>query len=223
MTDEHKSELLDNAVAGIEAIKAQFNVEVIKDYEIPPLVNTATGEYFVVKLRLNTSYDYDEEMLTEWKRLLKADDWYIGVKRNQLHVTFFTRCKEEGDRHDFDDDTKLTHPIDGNEKEQKGEKIVSGMWNSVNDRLPEHGQRVLCVDVEGQWWDSVFRRQTEGMSTAGFMNIQYGMICDVYHIPFVTHWISVVVPDKTERKAVFANMTENQRQINSGVMIKIKE
>lgn len=97
MTDKQKSELLDNVVAGIKEIKAQFKVEVIKDYEIPPLVDTNTGEYigFGVKLQLNTRYDYDEEMLTEWKRLLKADEWYISVKRNQLHVTFKVRYKED--------------------------------------------------------------------------------------------------------------------------------
>jgi hypothetical protein len=96
MTDKQISKLLDEVIAGITEIKAQFEVEVIKDYEIPPLVNTNTGEYvgFGVKLQLNTRYDYDEAMLTEWKRLLKADEWYINVKRNQLHVTFMVRYKE---------------------------------------------------------------------------------------------------------------------------------
>ena len=27
--------------------------------------------------------------------LLKADEWYISVKRNQLHVTFKVRYKED--------------------------------------------------------------------------------------------------------------------------------
>lgn len=96
MTDKQISKLLDEVIAGITEIKAQFEVEVIKDYEIPPLVNTSTGEYkgFGVKLQLNTRYDYDEAMLTEWKQLLKADEWYISVKRNQLHVTFKVRYKE---------------------------------------------------------------------------------------------------------------------------------
>lgn len=97
MTDKQISKLLDEVIAGITEIKAQFEVEVIKDYEIPPLVNTNTGEYvgFGVKLQLNTRYDYDEAMLTEWKRLLKADEWYISVKRNQLHVTFKVKYKED--------------------------------------------------------------------------------------------------------------------------------
>lgn len=97
MTDKQKDDLLKETVAAIGVIKAQFEVEVIKDYEIPPLVNTNTGEHkgFGVKLQLNTRYDYDEAMLTEWKRLLKADEWYISVKRNQLHVTFKVRYKED--------------------------------------------------------------------------------------------------------------------------------
>ena len=97
MTNKQISKLLDEVIAGITEIKAQFKVEVIKDYEIPPLVNTNTGEYkgFGVKLQLNTCYDYDEAMLAEWKRLLKADEWYISVKRNQLHVTFKVRYKED--------------------------------------------------------------------------------------------------------------------------------
>lgn len=42
MTEKQKDDLLKDAVAAIDAIKAQFEVEVIKDYEIPPLVNTKT-------------------------------------------------------------------------------------------------------------------------------------------------------------------------------------
>ena len=97
MSEKQKDDPLKDAVAAIDAIKAQFEVEVIKDYEIPPLVNTKTGEDigFGVKMQLSTRYDYDEELLTEWKQLLKADEWYISVKRNQLHVTFKVRYKED--------------------------------------------------------------------------------------------------------------------------------
>ena len=100
MNEKQKDELLKHVVGAIGAIKAQFEVEVIKDYEIPPLVNTKTMQDigFGVKLQLNTRYDYDEEMLTQWKNMLKADEWYISVKRNQLHVTFKVRYKEDGGR-----------------------------------------------------------------------------------------------------------------------------
>ena len=97
MTEKQKDDLLKDVVAAIGVIKAQFEVEVIKDYEIPPLVNMKTGKDlgFGVKLQLNTRYDYDEKMLTQWKNMLKADEWYISVKRNQLHVTFKVRYKED--------------------------------------------------------------------------------------------------------------------------------
>lgn len=97
MNEKEKDNLLKELFAAIGVIKAQYEVEVIKDYEIPPLVNTNTMQApgFGVKLQLNTCYDYDEEMLTQWKNMLKADEWYISVKRNQLHVTFIVRYKED--------------------------------------------------------------------------------------------------------------------------------
>lgn len=96
MSEKEKDNLLKDVVAAIGVIKAQYEVEVIKDYEIPPLVNTRTMEDigFGVKLQLNTRYDYDEEMFTQWKQLLKADDWHISVNRNQLHITLKVRFKE---------------------------------------------------------------------------------------------------------------------------------
>lgn len=95
--ERERNELLKHVVGAIGVIKAQFDAEVIRNYEIPPLVNTKTGEDigFGVKMQLSTRYDYDEELLTEWKRLLKADDWYISVKWNKLHVTFKVRYKED--------------------------------------------------------------------------------------------------------------------------------
>lgn len=87
--------MLKNIVLGIDAIKKQYEVKVIKDYKIPPLVSFKTKEEigFAVKLFLNTRYDYDDKSITTWKNLLKADDWYISVKRNQLSVTFKVRFK----------------------------------------------------------------------------------------------------------------------------------
>ena len=96
MNEKEKDDLLKDAVAAIGVIKAQYDCEVIKDYEISPLVNMNMGETtgFGVQMQLNTSYDYDEEIFTNWKRLLKADDWYINVKRNQLHIIFKVRYKK---------------------------------------------------------------------------------------------------------------------------------
>ena len=97
MNEKEKDNLLKDAVAAIGVIRAQYDSEVIKDYEIPTLVNMNTGENigFGVKMQLSTRYNYDEELLTEWKRLLKADDWFISVKWNRLHVTFKVRYKED--------------------------------------------------------------------------------------------------------------------------------
>jgi hypothetical protein len=97
MNEKQKDDLLKDAVAAIGVIKAQFEVEVIKDYEILPIMNISTMQAlgFVVKVQLSTRYDYDEKMLTEWKNMLNADYWYISVKRNQLHVTFKVRYKED--------------------------------------------------------------------------------------------------------------------------------
>lgn len=97
MTQKEKNDLLKHIVGAIGVIKAQFEVEVIKDYEIPPLMSMKTMHDigFGVKLQLNTRYDYDEDMLAQWKRWLMADEWYISVKRNQLFVTFYVRFKEK--------------------------------------------------------------------------------------------------------------------------------
>lgn len=96
MTEKQKKDLLKHVVGAIGVIKAQYEVEVIKDYEIPTLVNTQTMQDigFGVELQLNTRYDYDEEMLAQWKQWLTADEWYISVKRNQLLVRFKVRFKE---------------------------------------------------------------------------------------------------------------------------------
>lgn len=57
MGEKQKDDLLKDVVAAIGVIKAQFEVEVIKDYEIPPLVNTKTMQDigFGVKLLVYTA------------------------------------------------------------------------------------------------------------------------------------------------------------------------
>ena len=74
MKQEEKT--IEKAVEALNAIKAQYKVEVIKDYEIPPLVNMRTGATtgFGVELQLNTKYDYDEATLNDWKDKLQADE-----------------------------------------------------------------------------------------------------------------------------------------------------
>ena len=81
---------LQEAIQVIDEIKSDYDADVIKDYEIPPLMNINTGKEtgFGVKLRLNTKYDYDDDTLNSWKKKLKADSWYIHVRSNQLFVMY---------------------------------------------------------------------------------------------------------------------------------------
>lgn len=90
MTEKERNDMVHDASAVIKKIQSQIRQGVIKDYMIPQLVSLETGKYigFAVKLELSTRYDYDELLLTQWKKMLNADEWIISVKRCQLHVTF---------------------------------------------------------------------------------------------------------------------------------------
>lgn len=96
MTEKERTKLVNDAYAVIETIKKQLEVDVIKDYFIAQLVNMKTNKYtgFAVKLQLSTRYDYDEFLLSQWKKMLNADEWYLSVKRCQLRVTFKVYYKE---------------------------------------------------------------------------------------------------------------------------------
>lgn len=99
MNDNDKDKLLVNAHAAMDAIRAKYGSKVVKDFVFAPLVRIGTGEQigFAVKIVLYSRYSYNEEMVTEWKRLLKADDWFFSIKLNQLSVTFKVRYENGGD------------------------------------------------------------------------------------------------------------------------------
>lgn len=84
---------IENVVKAIESIKADYEVEVIKDYALPPLVKMKTGKTvgFGVEMQLNTKNDYDEALLNDWKERLQADEWMLRVRRSQLWLTFKVR------------------------------------------------------------------------------------------------------------------------------------
>lgn len=89
--------LVEQAVETGKAIMAPYSGDVIKKVEITPVTNTETGEKtgFGVVLQLSTAYDYDKETFDSWQRMLNADDWYINVRRIQLHIHFKVRNKEK--------------------------------------------------------------------------------------------------------------------------------
>lgn len=77
----------------IKAMKEEYADGVIKDFEMPPLVNMKTGKTvgFAVVLQVGTKYDYTDELLKEWQRRFDADEFSISVKRNQMWLTFKVR------------------------------------------------------------------------------------------------------------------------------------
>ena len=79
---------INHAYSVICTLKEQYGV--IKDYEIPPLVNMQTGEDvgFAVILELVNVYEYTGSFLKEWKEKFCADEFMISIVHNQLVVKF---------------------------------------------------------------------------------------------------------------------------------------
>lgn len=84
----------------ISDLKIEFAEDFIKDYHINNLVNCKTGVEVgkVISLQLSTKYDYDENTLGTIKERFEADDYYITVKRNQLHMNIKCYYKDEDRR-----------------------------------------------------------------------------------------------------------------------------
>lgn len=85
-----EGKIVENIVKALDEIKEKFSVEVIKEYQMPPLVNVNTGVTtgLAVVIKLNTKYEYGEDIFNDWKGRMQADGWYIRVRSNQLYVTF---------------------------------------------------------------------------------------------------------------------------------------
>lgn len=77
----------------IKAMKEEYVDGVIKDFEMPPLMNTKTAKTvgFAVVLQVGTKYAYDDWMLKEWQKRFDADSYSISVKRGQMFITFKVR------------------------------------------------------------------------------------------------------------------------------------
>jgi hypothetical protein len=99
----------EHAYEVIKAMKEEYADGVIKDFEMPPLVNMKTGNTigFAVVMQVGAKYDYTDELLREWQRRLEADEFSISVKRNQLWLTFKVRDFVPGAEHI----AKMSHAI----------------------------------------------------------------------------------------------------------------
>ena len=85
-----KKKTTEQAAKALQEIMAELNDGVIKDYEMPTLCNmeTCKDTGFAVILTLSTKFDYTNKVLDNWKERLRADDYMISVRRNQLRVRF---------------------------------------------------------------------------------------------------------------------------------------
>lgn len=88
-----KAKTTEYAHEVIKAMKEDYADGVIKDFEMPPLVNMKTGKTigFAVVLQVGTKYDYTDALLKEWQERFLADEFSISVKRNQMWLTFKVR------------------------------------------------------------------------------------------------------------------------------------
>ena len=141
MKQEEKS--YENAAKAIEEIKADYKVEVIKDFELPPLTNMKTGETtgYGVVLQLSTKYDYDDNLFEEWRKRFQADSWYLNVNRNQLWVTFKVRYFVPTEKHI----ARMSHAIGLDNKQPDGncyEAYRNGSF--YNDPVQEWDDLVIA-------------------------------------------------------------------------------
>ena len=77
----------------IEKLKQECADGVIKNFEIPPLINIKTFKNtgFAVILHVASKYDYSEKLLGKWKKRFGADEYSISARRNQLQIRFTIR------------------------------------------------------------------------------------------------------------------------------------
>lgn len=84
---------IEEAQEIVKTLQGIYAKGVIKDWEIPLLVNIETGKDtgFAVIIRIAPKYEYTNDLLNEWKEMLSADEYTITVKKNQLQVKFTVR------------------------------------------------------------------------------------------------------------------------------------
>lgn len=82
------------------ALKEEYADGVIKDYEMPPLVNIHTGKHtgFAVIVHLANKYEYTGDVLNDWKQRFHADEYTVTAKHNQLAVKYSVHYDKEADQ-----------------------------------------------------------------------------------------------------------------------------
>ena len=92
-----KEKTVEHAYQVICALREEYAEGVIKDHEIPPLVNIRTGQDmgFAVIVYLANKYEYTDAVLNDWKERLHADEYTVTAKRNQLTVKFSVHYDRE--------------------------------------------------------------------------------------------------------------------------------
>ena len=133
----NEKKTVEHAASVIKAMQEEYAKGVIKDWEMPPMVNMKTGETtgFAVVLQVGTKYDYTEELLKQWKERFDADEYKISARRNQLWLTFTIRTFVPTEAHI----AKMAHAIGlDNKKPDKSqfyEAYRNGSWYDKPDEL----------------------------------------------------------------------------------------
>ena len=133
----NEKKTVEHAASVIKAMQEEYAKGVIKDWEIPPMVNMKTGETtgFAVVINVASKYDYTEDLLKEWKERFDADEYKISARRNQLWITFTIRTFVPTEAHI----TKMAHAIGlDNKKPDKSqfyEAYRNGSWYDKPDDL----------------------------------------------------------------------------------------
>lgn len=123
----NENKTCEHAAEVIKTIQDECAKGVIKDYEMPPLVNIKTGKTigFAVVLQVGGKYDYDEDLLNSWKERFEADEYQVSVKHNQLWLTFKIRRFEPSDKYI----AKMSHAIGLDNKRPNKDGVYNAYRN----------------------------------------------------------------------------------------------
>ena len=95
MTELQRINLVHDCAKAIGAIKARYQVDVVKSTEIPEIKNMETkqenGKTWIMQIK--TKKNKNEELFAQWKNMLNADECELSVKRGQLVITFKVKYK----------------------------------------------------------------------------------------------------------------------------------